>query len=324
MQTRRSFLHTFGRWSAMAGTIATAPVLLSANGCARQAAEDQEGSNLIFGKLGMSDGRFQKPRAIAIDDNDQLYIVDKTGRIQVFDSEGKFLRGWKTPETANGKPTGLSIDREGNLMVADTHYFRVLFYTVDGTPLPEKTLGGSFGPEQGQMAFVTDCVQTENGEYLVSEYGAYDRIQKYSRDGKFIDWFGEHGDAPNQFSRPQSLALDENGHLWIADSCNHRIQVYDWSENEPRLIKSFGSNGTEPGQFRYPYGIYLGVDCIYVAEYAGHRIQKLTRDGQFLSSWGKAGKKNGELNAPWSIVFDSKGRMYAVESGNHRVQRFVV
>ena len=61
---------------------------------------------LVWGRQGLSPGRLMKPRAMAIDKQDQLYIVDITGRIQVFDAEGKYLRGWRTPESQNGKPTG--------------------------------------------------------------------------------------------------------------------------------------------------------------------------------------------------------------------------
>ena len=63
----------------------------------------------VWGKLGAGNGQFSKPRAIAIDANDQLYIVDMTARIQVFDADGKFIRAWQTPEHANGRPTGLTI-----------------------------------------------------------------------------------------------------------------------------------------------------------------------------------------------------------------------
>ncbi len=254
---RREFLvhaHATGLAAVTAGSTS----LMSISGCTKsKQASSSPGDTFIFGKLGLSDGRFQKPRAIAIDQNQSLYVVDKTGRIQVFDTNGTFLRSWTTPEIANGKPTGLSIANDGSVMVADTHYFRILFYTPNGEPLHDRQLGGSFGPAPGQMAFVTDCVQTIDNDYYVSEYGAFDRIQKYSSKGEFLGWFGEHGDAPKQFSRPQSLALDENGWLWIADSCNHRIQVYDWTGDEPRFVKGFGSNGTSPGQFRYPYGIWL-------------------------------------------------------------------
>jgi len=143
----------------------------------------------VWGRPGTSDGRFQTPRAIAIDGDDQLYIVDKTARIQVFKTDGTFLRSWSTPDHANGKPTGLSFDRDGNLMVADTHYFQVLVYSPDGDLL--RTLGGGAprvpacgwrvgGEKPGEFGFVTGTAQDAQGNLYVSEYGEYDRIQKFS------------------------------------------------------------------------------------------------------------------------------------------------
>src|SRR3954465_2618110 len=83
----------------------------------------------VWGSLGGGNGQFSKPRAIAIDKEDQLYIVDMTARIQVFDTDGKFIRSWQTPQQHSGRPTGLTISTvDGNLMVADTHYYRILTY----------------------------------------------------------------------------------------------------------------------------------------------------------------------------------------------------
>src|ERR1700722_17496938 len=73
---------------------------------------------LVWGKRGINGGDLVKPRAIAIDKHDRLYLVDWTARIQVFDRDGKFLdRMWKTPDFRNGRPSGLSIDCAGNLLV---------------------------------------------------------------------------------------------------------------------------------------------------------------------------------------------------------------
>src|SRR5688500_13756683 len=83
----------------------------------------------VWGAHGASPGKFHKPRAAAIDRDDHLYIVDMTARIQVFDRNGKYLRSWRTPESKNGRPSGLTFRHDGNLLVADTHYFRVLVYT---------------------------------------------------------------------------------------------------------------------------------------------------------------------------------------------------
>lgn len=276
----------------------------------------------IIGQRGMADGRFQKPRAIAIDRDNRCYVVDKTGRIQVFDEEGVFVRGWRTPEIEQGKPTGLSIDRDGSLIVADTHYFRFLFYTPAGELLEERTIGGIHGSGPGKFAFVTDAVRLPTGELIFGEYGEFDRIHKYSPDGEYLASLGEHGREPLQFSRPQSLSVDANGWLWVADACNHRVQVIDWMGNTPRCIRVFGEEGAGPGQFKYPYSLALYGEDVLVSEYGNHRVQRLDPNGKSLASWGQAGSKLGELNQPWAIAVDPQGRIYVVDSGNNRIQRF--
>ncbi len=275
----------------------------------------------VWGKLGLADGRFQKPRAMTIA-QDELYIVDKTGRIQVFDVDGNFLRLWHTPAIETGKPTGLGVDLHGNIMVADTHYFRVLFYSKDGGLIESRTIGGTNGPGVGQFAFVTDAVQDSKGNYFISEYGEFDRIQKYNSNGEFVCRFGETGDGPLQFSRPQCLMFDREDNLWITDSCNHRIQVIRCEQETPEVLQILGGPGEQLGQFRYPYNLWLdGDDLLYVSEFGNHRIQKLTRKGKPILTWGKPGRNAGELQQPWAIVKDSKGRLHILDTGNNRVQR---
>ncbi len=127
---------------------------------------------LVWGRRGLSEGRFLKPRAITIDALDQLYIVDTTGRIQVFDTDGNLIRWWKTPQTKNGRPTGLAIrttkaaaqggshkDRDdARVLVADTHYYRMLSYTLEGELRQQEQIGGTAGHGPGEFAFVTDAV----------------------------------------------------------------------------------------------------------------------------------------------------------------------
>ncbi len=161
---------------------------------------------LVWGQRGVTEGKLLKPRGLAIDGSDRIYIVDMTARVQIFDQDGKFLRGFRTPEWAQGKPTGLSIDRDGNVIVPDTHYFRVLFYTPTGELLPSRTIGGTEGTEPGQFGFVTDVVQDSRGNYYVSEYGENDRIQMFTGSGEFVLQWGSHGSEPGEFRRPQSLS----------------------------------------------------------------------------------------------------------------------
>ena len=322
--TRREFLVSAQRKMAVGLGICFAPSLVFHSGCTNSKEIGQvDGPDLIIGQRGLSDGRFQKPRAIAIDLDDMIYVVDKTGRIQKFDNEGKFILGWRTPAIDSGKPTGLSIDLDGSIMVADTHYYRFLFYTPDGQLMDERTIGGTNGPDPGQFAFVTDIARTSSGAYYCGEYGEFDRIHRYTLDGKYVDRMGEHGDGPLQFSRPQSLVVDEAGLLWVADSCNHRIQVIDWRDTKPRSVAILGKQGQALGEFQYPYGMIFAKDgSLIVSEFGNHRVQRLDREGTPLASWGVAGNLPGELNQPWATAVDSKNRIYVVDSGNNRVQRF--
>lgn len=310
----RSFIH---RRSLLALCVGT-PIVAALGGCRES---NSIGSlDLVWGRRGISDGRLQKPRAMAIDGDDLLYIVDMTARIQVFTTEGQFVRGWQTPVHTSGRPTGINIDRRGNVLVPDTHYFRVLVYSPTGKLL--ETLGGTFGNAPGEFGLVTDVLEDSQGNWYVSEYGEYDRIQKFSAERKFVLEWGGHGIAPTQFSRPQAMAIDANDHIWIADACNHRVQVFDTTG---KLVKFWGSHGSQPGQLAYPYGLTLDPQGhVYIAEFGNSRVQKFTSDGQSLGCWGGVGRAPGELLNPWALARDSRGRIHVLDTNNHRVQRITM
>lgn len=272
---------------------------------------------------GISPGRLQKPRAMAIDGKDRLYIVDMTARIQVFDTreivngKGKFLHFWQTPAKENGRPTGLSIGLDGNVLVADTHYYQALIYSPEGKRL--KTISGKPGRGPGEFGLIRDVVQDSQGYFYVAEMGEFDRIQKFSPEGKPILQWGSHGSGRGEFSRPESLAVDEKDQIWVADACNHRIQVFDSDGN---LLRIWGSEGKAPGKLYYPYDLVLGEDdTVYICEYGNHRVQKFTRDGRrSLGCWGTQGRGEGQLNHPWALARDSRGKIYVLDTNNHRIQ----
>jgi len=270
----------------------------------------------VWGKVGISPGRFETPRAIALSPDDEIYVVDKTARIQVFDCEGNYLRGWSTPQQRNGRPTGISIDRRGRVLVADTHYHRILIYSPHGDLL--SSIEKARGSQLGQFDLVADVVEDSAGNYFVSEYGENHRIQKFSPDWVPILQWGGAGTEPGRFSRPQCLALDEEENLWVADSGNHRIQVFN---REGKLLKLWGREGRGPGELCYPYGLVFGPQqTVYVVESGNNRVQKFTRDGQSLGCWGSGGREPGQLSGPFALVLDSRGRIHVVDTYNHRVQ----
>lgn len=283
-------------------------------------------ADLVWGRRGFSAGRFLKPRAITIDADDQLYIVDTTGRIQVFDGDGNLLGFWKTPKTKNGRPTGLAI-REATetdqalLLVADTHYYRMLVYQLDGKLVDDRQIGGTPGHGPGEFAFVTDAVCDQHGCYYIGEYGDSDRIQKFDPSGKFMTQWGGTGREPEKFVRPQSLVVDGTT-LWVVDACNHRIQRFDIEPEKPELIDIWGSEGEGEGQFYYPYDMALAGDgSVLICEYGNQRVQRFDANGTPIAQWGGPGFEPGQLYQPWGIVIDSKDRVHVLDSNNHRVQR---
>jgi hypothetical protein len=182
-------------------------------------------------------------------------------------------------------------------------------------------LAASSGRHRVNLALSPMSSKTQ-GNFYVSEYGENDRIQKFSPDRKCLLQWGSHGEELGQFLRPQSLALDEHDHLWVADACNHRIQVFDATGDEPKLLAHWGVEGTAPGELRYPYGILLADDHVYVTEFGNHRVQQFTRQGQFVRSWGAPGHAPGQLQQPWSLVRDREGTFFVLDTYNHRIQRF--
>src|SRR5438874_1101487 len=92
--------------------------------------------DLVWGKKGVRDGDLVRPRAAVIDHQDRLFIVDFTARIQAYDLDGHHLGiTWSTPDYRKGRPSGLALDREGNLIVSDSHYHCFRIYSHDGKQL---------------------------------------------------------------------------------------------------------------------------------------------------------------------------------------------
>jgi DNA-binding beta-propeller fold protein YncE len=288
-------------------------VLLLA-GCGRNHTEPE----LVWGRRGVQDGDLIKPRAAAIDAQDHLYLVDYTARIQVYDRDGHYLHHtWTTPDYRNGRPSGLSIDRDGNLLVSDSHYHCLRIYTPEGEQI--RKIGGEAGSGPGQFGYITDAVQDKVGFFYVAEFGANNRISKLDADGKFVCTWGSAGEEPGQFARPRALALGPDGNLYVADACNHRIQVFT---RDGKLVRLWGSAGEGPGEMSYPYDLAFGPKGdLYVVEYGNHRVQKFTAEGVSLGTWGGPGREPGRLASPWALVVDSKGRVHVIDSENHRVQR---
>jgi sugar lactone lactonase YvrE len=273
---------------------------------------------VVWGQRGTQPGDLVRPRAAAIDAQDRLYIVDFTARIQVFDRDGNFIGPcWFTPMHAEDGPSGLSIDRDGNLLVSDTHYYCLRIFSPEGKEL--RTFAYNSGSKPGEFGFVNDAVQDADGYFYVGEDGENSRITKLDKDGKFVKCWGSAGTEPTEFGRIRSIELGPDGNLYVVDATNHRILIYS---RDGQLLRYWGRPGTEPGELSYPHDLAFGKHGeLYVVERGNHRVQKFTPDGVSLGCWGSPGRGPGQLNEPWALVVDSRGRVHVIDTENHRVQR---
>jgi DNA-binding beta-propeller fold protein YncE len=278
---------------------------------------------LVVGSQGVEPGQFFKPRAIAVAPDGRFYVVDRSGRIQRFDREGNLLDFWFLPAYEYGQPVGLALEKEGTLLVNDTHYQRILRYSPDGSRLLASW--GSLGSGPGQFTIGRDVTVDAEGNIYAGDYtaGVCDRIQKFSPRGEFLGEWGGSGSGPGELDRPQGMAIerrDGSDFLLVADCNNHRIQRFDL---EGRFVSTWGELGREPGKLRYPMSVAVaGSGEIYVAEWGNNRVQKFDARGQSLGTWGRPGRETGELLTPWDIAVGPAGRLYVVDYGNHRVQVF--
>ncbi len=320
-------VHFAGAGRALRSGIWMLPVALALFGC-----EDREAGGLpgpvphdvAFGRPGNIDGRFDYPRALAMDERRQrVYVVDKSARVQRFSLDGTLETWWRMPAYDNGKPTGISLDDEGRVLVADTHEHRIAIFSPDGDLL--ETHGG-LGTAPGQFIYPTDVAQGPDGTWFVSEYGGNDRIQVFDEDWNPIGIIGVFGEAPPdeaprpvpRLARPQSIDWDDAaGELFIADAVNHRIVVTDREGTTRRVL---GGPGLEPGRLGYPYDLAVEPDgTIMVIEFGNNRVQRLDAvTGESLGIWGGTGIEPGRLRYPWGIDAGEQ-RFVVLDSGNSKV-----
>jgi predicted membrane-bound mannosyltransferase/streptogramin lyase len=237
-------------------------------------------------------------------------------------------------------PPGLNAPREianglnGDLYVADSRNHRILHIASDGSLLQE---WGSFAdiatgnaPQDTFNEPWGVAVGPDGSVYVTDTWNH--RVQKFTTDGKPITMWGQYGqplpDVPeskSSFWGPRGIAVDQNGHVYVADTGNKRIAVFDSDGN---YLTEFGSAGFEPGQFDEPVGVAVGNDgVVYVTDTWNQRVQSFSpsADGLTflpLAQWDVNGWFGQSLENKPFIAVDTNNNVFITDPEGYRVIEF--
>ncbi len=185
-------------------------------------------------------------------------------------------------------------------------------------PLPVDLVIGRAGHTEGRFATPRAmAIEPTTGCVFVIDKDA--RVQRFAASGAFeTQWRMPKFDR----GKPTGISVSLDGRIFVADTHENRVAIFS---RDGEWLGSFGSYGTEPGQFVYPCDIAFGDGGeIFVSEYGGNdRVQVFDRDGQFLRQFGRPGRGPGEFARPQSIALSMDGQeLFVADSCNHRIQVF--
>ena len=188
----------------------------------------------------------------------------------------QFLSKWGSQGSGDGQlnfPDGIAVDEAGNVYVADRDNHRVQKFGADGRFL---LTWGSEGGGDGQFYNAEGIAVDGAGNVYVTDWGR-ERVQKFTSNGGFLLYLGTEGTGAGrgtgdgQFHNPKGISVDRAGNVYVAETINHRVQVFD---SNGRFQRKWGSEGSGNGQFDRPR--YVAVDGawnVYVSESGNHRVQ---------------------------------------------------
>jgi DNA-binding beta-propeller fold protein YncE len=241
-------------------------------------------------------------------------------------------------------PHGLAIDADGFLYVADTYNHRVVKLSPQGDVVyawqstwwrglsswkPNGCLDGNDRPlalGEGEFCEPWGVAVGPDGRVFVADTWNH-RVQVFGPDGTFLHSLGTFGtsggdvaSAPLQFYGPRDVAVDEQGNLYVSDTGNKRIQLFDTDLN---YLRAFGGPGVLPGRLDEPVGVAIGPDrLLYVADTWNQRIQVFTSQGDFVRAWPVVGwTGQSAANKPY-IRVDLDRHIYATDPEGARVLLF--
>jgi DNA-binding beta-propeller fold protein YncE len=257
---------------------------------------------------------------VAVDSKGRIYAADQgVGAIFIFDPKTKDVEMIRNGKEAHfGLIMGLAIDDDDRLFVSDTKLHRVLVLNSKHDQVASIGMdvlvnpGGVAIDKENRLLYVVD---TGNDTVVVFDADNFKMLRNIGKPSK-----KHQANDPGQFSLPTNVAVDSEGDVYVTDTFNDRVQIFD---AEGEFISAFGKNGDGPGQFERPKGI--AVDCdrhIWVVDSAQDRVKVFDRDGRLLIYFGEHGEYPGRFMGAYGIAIDKDNRVIVSETFPGRVQMF--
>jgi len=257
-----------------------------------------------------------EPMGLVVSDDGQTLYVSDTAWQEVF----VFDFGQKKFSKYDGfiHPLGLALDGQQNLYVVDQMRKGISVRDSTGKEIrfiTDKSLvrptGIALDRERGKF-YVVDTATKEVNEH---------NVKVFTLDGKLLGHVGTgYGSDPGEFIFATYCALDSEGNLYVTDTLNNRVQVFD---PNGKYVRTVGGNGDVPGNFGRPKG--LAVDTIgdlYVVDSAWSNVQIFNRNGQIMMFFADRGPMPGLLRNPTAIAIDRNNHIYVGDYINHRVEEY--
>jgi DNA-binding beta-propeller fold protein YncE len=260
------------------------------------------------------------PYGIAIDSKGKVYVADqKVGAIFIFNTDTHDTELIRNGFEAHFEwINGLAIDDDDRLFVTDGKLHHVLVFSPKHEMQDQITEGlvdpvGVAIDTTNRFLYVVD---TQQDQVIVYDADSYKLLRRIGTGGK-NHTLTSQGD----FGAPQGVAVDADGNVYVTDTLNDRVEVFD---ADGSFISTFGKNGDGPGFFERPKGIAVDGDGhVWVADEVQDRLQVFNKEGQLLTYVGyKHGELPGQFQALIGVAIDKNNRVFTTEQYPGRLQEF--
>lgn len=261
------------------------------------------------------------PYGIGVDSKGRVYVADSfVSAVFIFNLEEKTTQLLRNGiEASFGTIIGLTVDDADRVFVVDALRHRVAVFGKDlklETYFGDAELqhpGGVAVDPENRLIYVVD---TGKQQVAVFDADSFKFLRAIGRPMKDLS-----DDAPGALSKPSNVAVDDDALVYVSDTMNNRIQVFDADGN---FVRMWGKAGDAPGYFARPKGISIDGDGhIWVADAFLNTVQIFDTDGHLLGYFGGAGNLPGQFATPASVYVDKKTkRAFVTEQMQGRLQVF--